>query len=357
MKTYNIAILKGDGIGPEIIEQAIKVLYKISNKYKLNFNFNEASIGGIAIDKYENPLPNETINICKNSDSVLLGAVGGSKWDNLPPYLRPEAGLLEIRKSLGLFANLRPAVTFKPLLSASPLKSSIIDNHLDIMVVRELIGGIYFGNRKTYIDNDGITTAFDTEIYNCNEIYRIARIAFDLAMKRNKKVCSVDKANILDSSRLWRKCVAEIAAEYPEISLTNMYVDNCAMQLINNPNQFDVILTSNMFGDILSDEVSMISGSIGMLPSASISNNKLGLFEPVHGSAPDIANKNIANPLATILSAALMLKISFKQKEAADDIKNSINSILEEYRTSDIYENGTTMVSCSKMGDLVCSKI
>lgn len=357
MKEYNITILEGDGIGPEIIEQAIKVLNRVALKYQFKLNFNYALIGGVAIDNMGCPLPDETIQCCKNSDSVLLGAVGGSKWDKLPGNQRPEAGLLGIRKSMGLFANLRPANVFKSLVSSSPLKPEIIGENLNIMVVRELTGGIYFGKRGTFVDDNNLRFAFDTEIYNYNEIYRIAKVAFELAMSRNKKLCSVDKANVLDSSRLWRSCVNDVAKEYPEVSLSHMYVDNCAMQLIRDPKQFDVILTSNMFGDIISDEVSMISGSIGMLASASLGEGNFGLFEPVHGSAPDIAGKNTANPLATILSTALMLRLSLLQPEAANDIENAVNFVLKDYRTEDIYEKNTQLVSCTTMGDLVCSRI
>lgn len=357
MNTYDITVLKGDGIGPEIIDQAIKVLETVSKKYNFSFNFKEELIGGSAINQTNSPLPDKTIDSCKNSHAVLLGAVGGPEWDDLPGDKRPEAGLLAIRKSLNLFANLRPAIVFKPLIHASPLKPEIIGDHLDIMVVRELTGGIYFGKRSIYINPEKQITAFDTESYSYGEISRIAEVAFKLAMNRNKKLCSVDKANILESSRLWRKCVNDVAKSYPEVQLSHIYVDNCAMQLVQNPNQFDVILSSNMFGDILSDEAAMLTGSIGMLPSASLSSGSLALFEPVHGSAPDIAGQDVANPLATILSAALMLRLSLNQHNAACDIEAAINSALLNYRTADIFQPGTNLVSCSAMGDLICSNI
>lgn len=354
MTNYKITVLKGDGIGPEIVDQAIKVLNKTGEKYNFTVDYDYADIGGIAIDNYGVPLPDETIAKCKAADSVLLGAVGGPKWDTQPGNNRPEAGLLKIRGALGLFANLRPAVIFEPLKKASPIKDDIIGNALDIMVVRELTGGIYFGKRGSYEDN-GAEGAYDTEMYTVPEIERIARVAFDMAMKRNKKLTSVDKANVLDSSRLWRKTMLRIAEEYPEVELNHMYVDNCAMQLVRNPGQFDVIVTSNIFGDILSDEASMISGSIGMLASASLGETKNGLYEPIHGSAPDIAGMNIANPLATILSVSMMLKYSLNEQEAANAIETAVSKALEEYRTPDIYEAGTKKVSCTEMGDIVCS--
>lgn len=356
MNDYKITLLKGDGIGPEIINEATKVLDRVSEKYKFHITYENADIGGIAIEKQGVPLPDETIKKCKNSDSVLLGAVGGPKWDNLEGNLRPEAGLLGIRKELELFANLRPTIIFDPLVSASPLKKEIIGSSLNIMIVRELTGGIYFGKRGTIVSENG-TTAFDTETYSSYEIERIARLAFDLAMKRNKRLCSVDKSNVLDSSRLWRKLVNSISTEYPEVELDHMYVDNCAMQLIKDPNQFDVILTSNMFGDILSDEASTISGSIGMLASASLGKSKLGLYEPIHGSAPNIAGLNIANPLATILSTSMMLKFSLSEPKASNDIDNAINKALQSYRTPDIFVNGTKKVSCSEMGSIICELI
>lgn len=356
MEKYNIVLLKGDGIGPEIVNEAVKVLDKTAEKFGFEVNYDEALLGGCAIDATGVPLPQETIDKCKAADSVLLGAVGGSKWDTLPGNLRPEAGLLGIRGALGLFANLRPAVIFEPLKDASPLKDEIIGNALDIMVVRELTGGIYFGERGRKEVN-GNPAAYDTEMYTVPEIERIARVAFDLAMKRNKKLTSVDKANVLESSRLWRKTVIKVSAEYPEVELNHMYVDNCAMQLVRNPGQFDVLVTSNIFGDILSDEASMISGSIGMLASASLNGNQSGLYEPIHGSAPDIAGLGIANPIATILSVAMMLRFSLNQPKAANAIEAAVNKILLTHRTPDIYTEGTTKVSCSEMGDLICNLI
>ena len=356
MEKYNIVLLKGDGIGPEIVNEAVKVLDKTAEKFGFEVNYDEALLGGCAIDATGVPLPQETIDKCKAADSVLLGAVGGSKWDTLPGNLRPEAGLLGIRGALGLFANLRPAVIFEPLKDASPLKDEIIGNALDIMVVRELTGGIYFGERGRKEVN-GNPAAYDTEMYTVPEIERIARVAFDLAMKRNKKLTSVDKANVLESSRLWRETVIKVSAEYPEDELNHMYVDNCAMQLVRNPGQFDVLVTSNIFGDILSDEASMISGSIGMLASASLNGNQSGLYEPIHGSAPDIAGLGIANPIATILSVAMMLRFSLNQPEAANAIEAAVNKILLTHRTPDIYTEGTTKVSCSEMGDLICNLI
>ena len=307
MADYKITLLKGDGIGPEIVNQAVKVLDCAAEKFGFGVTYDEALLGGCAIDATGVPLPDETVAKCKASDSVLLGAVGGPKWDSQPGNNRPEAGLLGIRGALGLFANLRPSVIFGPLKSASPIKDEIIGGNLDVMIVRELTGGIYFGERGRKEVN-GQPAAWDTEMYTVGEVERIARVAFDLAMKRNKKLTSVDKANVLESSRLWRETVKRVAEDYPEVELNHMYVDNCAMQLVRNPRQFDVILTSNIFGDILSDEASMIAGSIGMLASASLSGSKLGLYEPIHGSAPDIAGQNIANPLATILSVAMMLR-------------------------------------------------
>ena len=323
MADYKITLLKGDGIGPEIVNQAVKVLDCAAEKFGFGVTYDEALLGGCAIDATGVPLPDETVAKCKASDSVLLGAVGGPKWDSQPGNNRPEAGLLGIRGALGLFANLRPSVIFGPLKSASPIKDEIIGGNLDVMIVRELTGGIYFGERGRKEVN-GQPAAWDTEMYTVGEVERIARVAFDLAMKRNKKLTSVDKANVLESSRLWRETVKRVAEDYPEVELNHMYVDNCAMQLVRNPRQFDVILTSNIFGDILSDEASMIAGSIGMLASASLSGSKLGLYEPIHGSAPDIAGQNIANPLATILSVAMMLRYSLDQSEAADAIEAAV---------------------------------
>ena len=353
---FNIALLKGDGIGPEIVDSAVAVLEKVAAKYGHKFTFTPYLAGGCAIDATGVPLPDETVAKCKASDSVLLGAVGGPKWDSQPGNNRPEAGLLGIRGALGLFANLRPSVIFGPLKSASPIKDEIIGGNLDVMIVRELTGGIYFGERGRKEVN-GQPAAWDTEMYTIGEVERIARVAFDLAMKRNKKLTSVDKANVLESSRLWRETVKRVAEDYPEVELNHMYVDNCAMQLVRNPRQFDVILTSNIFGDILSDEASMIAGSIGMLASASLSGSKLGLYEPIHGSAPDIAGQNIANPLATILSVAMMLRYSLDQSEAADAIEAAVAKVLETYRTPDIYEEGFTKVGCDEMGDRVCEAL
>ena len=356
MKNYKITVLRGDGIGPEIVNECIKVLDKAGEKFGFSFDYNDQLLGGCAIDATGVPLPDETVAKCKASDSVLLGAVGGPKWDSQPGNNRPEAGLLGIRGALGLFANLRPSVIFGPLKSASPIKDEIIGGNLDVMIVRELTGGIYFGERGRKEVN-GQPAAWDTEMYTVGEVERIARVAFDLAMKRNKKLTSVDKANVLESSRLWRETVKRVAEDYPEVELNHMYVDNCAMQLVRNPRQFDVILTSNIFGDILSDEASMIAGSIGMLASASLSGSKLGLYEPIHGSAPDIAGQNIANPLATILSVAMMLRYSLDQSEAADAIEAAVAKVLETYRTPDIYEEGFTKVGCDEMGDRVCEAL
>lgn len=356
MADYKITLLKGDGIGPEIVNQAVKVLDCVAEKFGFGVTYDEALLGGCAIDATGVPLPDETVAKCKASDSVLLGAVGGPKWDSQLGNNRPEAGLLGIRGALGLFANLRPSVIFGPLKSASPIKDEIIGGNLDVMIVRELTGGIYFGERGRKEVN-GQPAAWDTEMYTIGEVERIARVAFDLAMKRNKKLTSVDKANVLESSRLWRETVKRVAEDYPEVELNHMYVDNCAMQLVRNPRQFDVILTSNIFGDILSDEASMIAGSIGMLASASLSGSKLGLYEPIHGSAPDIAGQNIANPLATILSVAMMLRYSLDQSEAADAIEAAVAKVLETYRTPDIYEEGFTKVGCDEMGDRVCEAL
>ena len=356
MADYKITLLKGDGIGPEIVNQAVKVLDRAGEKFGFTVEYDEALLGGCAIDATGVPLPEETVAKCKASDSVILGAVGGPKWDSLPGSNRPEAGLLGIRGALGLFANLRPSVIFGPLKSASPIKDDIIGGNLDIMIVRELTGGIYFGERGRK-EVDGQPAAWDTEMYTVAEVERIARVAFDLAMKRNKKLTSVDKANVLESSRLWRETVIRVSKDYPEVELNHMYVDNCAMQLVRNPRQFDVIVTSNIFGDILSDEASMIAGSIGMLASASLSGGKLGLYEPIHGSAPDIAGQGIANPLATILSVAMMLRYSLDRPQAADAIENAVAKVLETHRTPDIYEEGKTKVGCEEMGDLVCKML
>lgn len=356
MKEYKIVVLKGDGIGPEIVDETIKVMNCAGEKFGFRFEYDEQLLGGAAIDATGVPLPEQTVAACKKADAVLLGAVGGPKWDCQPGNNRPEAGLLGIRDALGLFANLRPAKIFKPLKSASPIKESIIGDSLDLLVVRELTGGIYFGDRGTY-ETDGVTGAYDTERYTTPEIERIVRAAFEYAMKRGKKLTSVDKANVLDSSRLWRKTAIEISKEYPEVELSHMYVDNCAMQLVRNPKQFDVIVTSNMFGDILSDEASMISGSIGMLASASLAEGTFGLYEPIHGSAPDIAGQGVANPLATILSAAMMLRYTFGETAAADAIEAAVDKALTSVRTPDIAEEGLKTVSTSEMGDFVAGSL
>ena len=356
MKNYKITVLKGDGIGPEIVDECVIVLDKAGEKFGFSFDFNYQLLGGCAIDEYGVPYPDETAKACKASDAVLLGAVGGPKWDSQPGNNRPEKGLLAIREDLGLFANLRPAKIFEPLKSASPIKEEIIGDGLDILIVRELTGGIYFGDRGTYEEN-GVVGAYDTERYTYPEIKRIVKAGFEYAMKRGKRLTCVDKANVLDSSRLWRKVMEETAKDYPEVEVSYMYVDNCAMQLVRNPNQFDTIVTSNIFGDILSDEASMISGSIGMLASASLSESKSGLYEPIHGSAPDIAGLGIANPLATILSVAMMLRYSLDQPKAADAIEAAVTKVLENNRTPDIYEEGTNKVTCEQMGDLVCEAL
>ena len=358
---YKIAVIPGDGIGPEIITEAKKVLDQVGKKFGHTFTYTEVLMGGVSIDATGEPLTKEALEIAKASDSVLLGAVGGnvgqSNWYSLPPHLRPEAGLLAIRKGLGLFCNLRPAVLFEQLKQACPLKDEIIGDGFDFVVVRELTGGVYFGERKTTTEN-GVRKAVDTMPYDENEIKRIARWAFEVASKRNKKVCSVDKANVLDTSRLWRQVVKEVAMEYPEVTLTDMLVDNCAMQIVKDPTQFDVILTENMFGDILSDEASMVTGSIGMLASASLGESKLGLYEPSHGSAPDIAGKNIANPIATILSAAMMLRYSFDLTKEADSIENAVKQVLNQnLRTADIMSEGCTLIGTKEMGDAIIAQI
>ena len=345
---YKITLIPGDGIGPEIVREARKVLDAVGKKYGHEFDYTEILMGGCSIDAYGVPLTEEAVNTAKASDAVLLGAVGGnvgnSKWYDVAPNLRPEAGLLKIRKDLELFANIRPAYLYSELKDACPLKDEIIGDGFDMVIMRELTGGLYFGERHTESVN-GVMTAVDTLTYNEEEIRRIAIKGFEIAMKRRKKLVSVDKANVLDSSRLWRKVVAEVSKDYPEVEVTNMLVDNCAMQLVMNPGQFDVILTENMFGDILSDEASMITGSIGMLSSASLGKTKLGLYEPSHGSAPDIAGKNIANPIATILSAAMMLRYSLDLDKEADAIEAAVAQVLKEnYRTVDIMSEGMTLV-------------
>ena len=361
MSNYKITLIPGDGIGPEIVAQAVKVLDAAGDKYGYKLDYTSILMGGCSIDKYGVPLTDEAVAIAKSSDAVLLGAVGGnvgnSRWYDVAPNLRPEAGLLKIRKDLELFVNMRPAYLYDELKNACPLKSEIIGDGFDMVIMRELTGGLYFGERHTEEIN-GVLTAVDTLTYNENEIRRIAIKAFEIAMKRRKIVTSVDKANVLDSSRLWRKVVKEVAADYPEVTYTDMLVDNCAMQLVMNPGQFDVILTENMFGDILSDEASMITGSIGMLSSASLGKTKLGLYEPSHGSAPDIAGKNIANPIATILSAAMMLRYSLDLDDAAAAIEAAGAKVLKEgYRTTDIMSEGMTLVGTDKMGDLIAERL
>lgn len=358
---YTIAAISGDGIGPEIVREAKKVLDKIGQKYGHIFNYEDVLMGGISIDTYGVPLTDEALETAKKSDAVLLGAVGGnvgnSRWYDVAPNLRPEAGLLAIRKGLNLFANIRPAYLYNDLAGACPLKKEIIGDGFDMVIVRELTGGLYFGERHTETV-DGVEQATDTLVYSEKEIRRVAIKAFEIAMKRKKKVTSVDKANVLDSSRLWRKVVAEVAKDYPEVTLENMLVDNCAMQLVMNPRQFDVILTENMFGDILSDEASMITGSIGMLSSASLNESKFGLYEPSHGSAPDIAGKDIANPIATILSAAMMLRFSFDLDKEADAIEDAVRKVLADgYRTVDIMDEGMKQVGTTEMGNLICERI
>ncbi len=349
-----IAVIKGDGIGPEIVDQTIIVLDEVAAKFGHTFEYTEVLMGGIAVDTCGTPLPQETIDVCKASDSVLLGAVGGTKWDTLPAELRPETGLLGIRKALGLFTNIRPSKLIPSLAGACPLKDEIIEKGLDIQIIRELIGGAYFGEKKTYTDENGNKAASDLMIYRDYEIERICHVAFKLAEKRKGKLHSVDKANVLDSSRLWREIFHKVAKEYPNVEAIDILVDNCAMQLITNPSQFDVIVTENLFGDILSDEASVLTGSLGMLPSASLSDGPCGLFEPCHGSAPDIAGQDKANPLATILSAAMMLRIAFSMDKEADAIENAVNKVLDKgYRTSDIMSEGMTVVTCSEMGKLV----
>ena len=358
---YRIAVIPGDGIGPEIVTEAKKVLDRVGQVFGHTFHYTEVDMGGVSIDKYGVPLTKEALETAKNSDSVLLGAVGGhvgnSRWYDVAPELRPEAGLLAIRKGLNLFANIRPACLYDGLEDACPLKREIIGDGFDMVIVRELTGGLYFGERHTEEVN-GVMQATDTLVYNETEIRRVAVKAFETAMKRKKKVTSVDKANVLDSSRLWRKVVAEVAADYPEVALENMLVDNCAMQRVMDPGQFDVILTENMFGDILSDEASMITGSIGMLSSASLNEGKFGLYEPSHGSAPDIAGKGIANPIATILSAAMMLRFSFDLDKEAEAVENAVKKVLAGgYRTADIMAEGMKQTGTKEMGDLICSQI
>ncbi len=353
-----IAVIEGDGIGPEIVEQAKAVLEKIAFKYSHKFTYNYCLMGGIAVDKTGVPLPQETIDICKNADAVLLGAVGGKKWDSLPTHLRPETGLLGIRKALNLFTNIRPSKLFSGLSDASPLSDEIIQKGLDFMIVRELTGGAYFGEKRTFYNEKNQKTASDLMIYSDYEIERICRVAFSLAEKRRGVLHSVDKANVLESSRLWREIFHKVALDFPNVKTYDILVDNCAMQLVLNPSQFDVLVTENLFGDILSDEASVLTGSIGIIPSASLNESNFGLYEPIHGSAPDIAGKNIANPIATILSCAMMLKISFDMQKEGEDIENAVKKVIENgYRTADIMSENMTEVSCTKMGELICENM
>ena len=358
---HKLALIPGDGIGPEIVREARKVLDRVCEKYGHTFTYTDLLLGGASIDANGVPLTEETVALAKESEAVLMGSIGGdaatSPWYKLEPSKRPEAGLLGIRKALNLFANLRPAYLYKELKAACPLRDEIIGDGFDMMIMRELTGGLYFGERKT-IEENGVKKAIDTLTYDENEIRRIAKRGFDIAIKRRKKVTSVDKANVLDSSRLWRKVVEEVSQEYPEVTLEHMLVDNCAMQLVKDPKQFDVILTENMFGDILSDEASMVTGSIGMLSSASLNETKFGLYEPSHGSAPDIAGQDKANPIATILSAAMMLRYSLDMDQEADAVEAAVSAVLKKgYRTGDIMSEGCTLVGTAQMGDLIAAEI
>ena len=349
----NIAVIRGDGIGPEIVNQALKVLDKVAQLYGHAFTYTDVDMGGCAIDKYGEPLPEAELKKCLESDSVLLGAVGGEKWNDVPGDKRPEKGLLKLRAGMGVYSNNRPAKIWPQLADASPLKKSIVDAGIDFIIVRELIGGIYFGEHKTEGD-----VATDVLKYSEAEIERIGRIGFETARKRNKKLCSVEKSNVLDSSRLWKKVMHRLSEEYPDVELSDMLVDNCAMQIVKNPAQFDVVVTENMFGDILSDEASMITGSIGMIPSSSLGSSSCGLYEPIHGSAPDIAGKDIANPVGTILSAAMMLRFSFDMPDEATAIENTVSEYLDKgYRTADIMSEGGNLVGCSKCGELICENL
>lgn len=361
MKKFKIALIPGDGIGPEIVTQAVKALDAAGKKFGFALDYTELLMGGVSIDVHGVPLTQETIDAAKSADAVLMGSIGGdaktSPWYRLEPEKRPEAGLLKIRKSLNLFANLRPAYLYDELKAACPLRDEITGGGFDLMILRELTGGLYFGERRTVTEN-GVRKAVDTLTYDENEIRRIAKRGFEIAKKRRAKVTSVDKANVLDSSRLWRAVVEEVAKDYPDVTLEHMLVDNCAMQLVRDPGQFDVILTENMFGDILSDEASMITGSIGMLPSASLNETKFGLYEPSHGSAPDIAGKDIANPIATILSAAMMLRFSLDLDEAADAVEQAVEKVLKDgFCTGDIFSEGCTRVGCAEMGSLIAERI
>jgi 3-isopropylmalate dehydrogenase len=355
----DICVLPGDGIGPEITEQAVAVLDKIAGKFGHDLTTSEALIGGSAIDACGEPLPPETIKACKTSGAVLLGAVGGPKWDELDPAIRPEKGLLGIRKWMGLYANLRPAVLFTELAGACYLRPDIVEKGIDVLVIRELTGGVYFGEPRGVHEEGGEKVGLNTMVYRASEVERIARVGFEAARRRGKRLCSVDKANVLDVSRLWREVVVETARDYPDVELSHMYVDNAAMQLVRDPSQFDVIVTGNLFGDILSDEAAVITGSIGMLPSASLGDpGAPGLYEPIHGSAPDIAGRDVANPLATILSAAMLLRHTFDLEEEAKVIETAVSNVLKAgYRTGDIMQDGMTRVGCSEMGDKVLENI
>ncbi len=355
--TKNIAVIRGDGIGPEIVEQALKVLDKVAELYGHTFNYTDVDMGGCAIDKWGDPLPEAELKKCVESDSVLLGAVGGDKWNDVPGNMRPEKGLLRLRAGMGVYSNNRPAKIWSQLAEASPLKKSIVDKGIDFIIVRELIGGIYFGEHKTE-EIDGQNTAIDILTYNEKEIERIGRIGFETARKRSKRLCSVEKSNVLDSSRLWKKVMHRLSEEYPDVELSDMLVDNCAMQIVKNPAQFDVIVTENMFGDILSDEASMITGSIGMIPSSSLGATSCGLYEPIHGSAPDIAGKDVANPIGTILSAAMMLRYSFDMAKEADAVENAVSAYLDAgYRTADIMGEGKNLVGCARCGELIIENL
>ena len=353
----NIAVIRGDGIGPDIVEQALRVLDRIAELYGHTFTYIDTDMGGCAIDKHGDPLPQAELDKCLASDSVLLGAVGGNKWNDVPGHMRPEKGLLRLRAGMGVYSNNRPAKIWPQLADASPLRKEIVDAGIDFIIVRELIGGIYFGEHKTE-EIDGRPTAIDVLTYNEEEIERIGRIGFETARKRGKKLCSVEKSNVLDSSRLWKKVMHRLAGEYPDVELSDMLVDNCAMQIVKNPAQFDVIVTENMFGDILSDEASMITGSIGMIPSSSLGASACGLYEPIHGSAPDIAGQDKANPIGTILSAAMMLRYSFDMPAEADAIENAVSAYLDAgYRTADIMSDGMTVVGCRRCGDIILENL
>lgn len=357
MAEFRIAVLPGDGIGQEVTQEAVRVLSAVGERFGHRFDFQNALVGGTAYDERGVPLPEETVEICENSHAILLGAVGGSKWDNLPSHLRPEAALLTLRKHFDLFANLRPVILFPPLLDSSPLKKNILKG-TDIMIVRELTGGLYFGQPKERRKLNDEVVAVDSMVYSESEIRRIAQVAFQIARSRRKILHSIDKANILETSRLWREVVNEVAGDYPDVELHHLYVDNAAMQLLKNPRQFDVILTENTFGDILSDEAAMLTGSIGMLPSASIRGDGFGMYEPVHGSAPDIAGKGIANPIATILSAGMMLRFSFGMEKEAESIEEAVRKVLElGYRTPDIMSRGKILLSTQEMGEKIAQAL